>query len=405
MRLSLAFVVGWLGMGCSETAPAGKADPADTEGGGGAGATGAEGGAGTGGAPSEAVDAPGYQLGTDETRTLSELKRFSTKYREATDLGFNPVRPNELWVVLREFATGAPCTQSVPQGCTALESRIWLYPDAVAQPQTVKSKKDENAWHFMRRATSLAFGDDDTFATVGEYRTGNFDDDPVDYIGPTWWSSDPAIFAQPSGLNGSHLDMLHTSPFAMGVAFEEGSTYWVFNGDIGALDKYVFNEPHVPGGEDHSDGELYRYVTGSLERSEGIPSHMIFDGRDSSLYICDTGNSRIVKLDTTSGQEGADVETFDPIDIHVKMNNASLVEVVGPGTLEAPSGIELVGDVLFVTDNATSKIHAFSLEGDELAVFDTGLPEGTLSGIAMGPDDKLYFTDMLTGVVRRIDRD
>lgn len=398
MRLRATLLLsGWLS-GCSDSAT-GNDDPSDPVGGAGAGNPEGGGGAGIPGAE------PGYQLGTDENRSIGELKRAGSQDREATDLGFNPVRPNELWVVLREFASDAPCTESVPQGCPALESRIGLYEDAVSEPDSVKTRQDQNAWHFMRRATSIAFGEDDTFATVAEYRTGNYDDDPVDYIGPSWWSSDPEIFAKPSGLNGSHIDMLHASPFAMGVAFEVGTTYWVFNGDARSIDKYVFNDPHVPGGDDHSDGEIYRYVRGDIKRSEGIPSHMVFDARDKSLYICDTGNGRIAKLDTGSGVTGADFEMYDPLDVHVLMKDATLTDVVPPGKLEAPSGIELAGDALFITDNATSKIHAFDLEGNELAIFDTKLPPKTLSGIALGPDDKLYFTDMLTGLVRRIDRE
>lgn len=383
---------------CSSSDANSPSDPGPSGSGGGPN-NGDTGGA-AGGRPSSA---PVSQLGEEGSRKLVELKRAGSKDREATDLAFNPVRPKELWVVLREFASDAPCTEAVAQGCASLESTIALYENAVDEPDTVKTRKDDNAWHFMRRASSIAFADDDTFSTVGEYRTGNYDDDAVDYIGPTWWSSDPEVFAKPSGLNGSHLDMLHASPFAMGVAWESGTTYWVFNGDVGSIDKYVFNEPHVPGGEDHSDGEIYRYVRGDVEREPGVPSHMAFDSRDGSLFICDSGNARILRLDTKSGDEGGNLTVYDPIEVSLLMKDAELTEVIPAGTLEAPSGIELAGDVLFVTDNKTSKIHAFSLEGSELASFDTGLPEGTLSGIALGPDDKLYFTDMLTGKVRRID--
>jgi sugar lactone lactonase YvrE len=34
---------------------------------------------------------------------------------------------------------------------------------------------------------------------------------------------------------------------------------------------------------------------------------------------------------------------------------------------------------------------------------DTGLPAGSLSGMAFGPDKKLYFVDVLGGRVLRVD--
>jgi sugar lactone lactonase YvrE len=63
-----------------------------------------------------------------------------------------------------------------------------------------------------------------------------------------------------------------------------------------------------------------------------------------------------------------------------------------------------VDDVLYVTDNATSRIYSFDTSsGRLLKTLDTGLPAGSLAGIAMGPDAMLYITNLLTGGVHRVE--
>jgi sugar lactone lactonase YvrE len=224
-------------------------------------------------------------------------------------------------------------------------------------------------------------------------------------MGVTWWSSDPTIFAiQEPGQNGSHLDMLHATPFGMGVAHQSDALYWAFNGDAGAIDKYDFKSSHEPGGADHSDGEIYRYVLGQVARMPEVPSHPAFDSARKTLYIADTGNHRVVSLDTAAGSVASDqFEVFDPVQAHDYVELVGLVDVVPPGTLEAPSGIAWFADLLFVTDNATSRIHAFDPTGKLVRTLDTGLPPGTLAGVTVGPDKKMYFGDLLSAEVRRID--
>jgi len=56
-----------------------------------------------------------------------------------------------------------------------------------------------------------------------------------------------------------------------------------------------------------------------------------------------------------------------------------------------------------VTDNATSRIWWFELDGSPLGSLDTGLPVGSLSGIAVGPDGKLYLSDLLSGLAYRLE--
>ncbi|MEZ4221993.1 MAG: hypothetical protein R3B13_13755 [Polyangiaceae bacterium] len=331
----------------------------------------------------------------------------------ATDLDFNPVRPGELWVTMREFYDGTPCTSTVKQGCTALEGTVLIVNDAAGPAPTSVVKKDSNAWHFMRRPTSIAFGPGDTFATCGEARTGNFEDSPVDFMGPTWWSSSEAIFAKdhpvPPGEsftpNGSHLDMLHGTPHCMGIAHERDGVYWCFNGQIGALDRYDFKAPHPPGGSDHTDGELNRHLEGQFARVENVMSHVALDAQTGFLYVADTGHKRVAVVDINSGTVTGSVLVQDDFGVKNRVEGTQSWDFVPTGTLDAPSGIALGDGVVFVSDNATSRIVAFDItNGRELRRLHTGLPPGTLGGIALGPQDgKLYFVDMLSARVRRIE--
>jgi hypothetical protein len=323
----------------------------------------------------------------------------------ATALAFDPQRREELWVTLRHFPSDDPCTEAVSVGCANLIGRVALVREATSVTPTMTIKQDGNAWHFMRRPTAISFGDNGNLGTCGEARTDNYEDEADDYSGPVLWSSDPAIFgAKPkSGQNGTHLDMLHESPFCMGIAHELNNAYWVVNGQAGALDRYDFHAPHVIGGEDHSDGELRRYVTGELLRVPEIPSHLALDHARGELYVADTGHMRIARLAIDSGVPGGDVPALEEIPVHRQVDDATFTDVVRPGLLTLPSGIAFADDKLLVTDNASSKLWWFDRSGAVLGSVDTGLPAGALGGVALGPDGKVYLSDLKLGVAYRVE--
>jgi hypothetical protein len=322
--------------------------------------------------------------------------------RETTDVAFDTVAPDRLWVLMREFESPNPCTMQDPSGCASLEGRTAILDRPGTEETTVQVIKDPNAWHFMRRPTSIAFGRGESFATCHEHRTGNGTDDIFDYIGPSLWSSNLAIYGiQPPGLNGSHLDMLHNTPYCMGIAWERDNLYWLFNGNVGAIDKVDFQADHGPGHDDHSDGQYWRYVEGQLSRVPTVPSHLHVNGK--WLYIADTGNARVVRLDTTSGTQGGPFSPInDPLDTRHYIDGAVLEEIVPPGTLEQPSGLVTHDGVLFVSDYATSRIHAFDLEGNPLNSLQLDLPPGSVTGLEIGPDQRLVFVEKPTGNVFRI---
>ncbi len=169
--------------------------------------------------------------------------------------------------------------------------------------------------------------------------------------------------------------------------------------------KYDFAADNGIGNDEHGDGEAFQYITGQLKYAPGIPSHLAFRQADRSLFIADTGNGRIVRMDTTTGTRGQRLQSFEPMAAHYRMENAVAAELVSKTSalVEAPSGLELKNDLLYVSDNKNSRISVFTLSGERVNYLDTGLPPGSLAGMAFGPDEKLYVVDMVGNRVLRID--
>ena len=306
--------------------------------------------------------------------------------RQPTDLAFNPAKPTELWVVNRKD-----------------DSVVIIQNPGTPEAEAIR-RKDPAADHFMNKPPAIAFGAmteewGQTWGTCGDGDNGG-----NDFMGAALFSADPAVFAKPTpeGL-GSHLDMLHSTTFCRGIAHVEANVYWVFNSDKKSLDYYDFQKDHGPGKDDHSDGEIFRYALGKVLGVDGVPSHLFYSPDDLHLYVADTGNKRIAKLDTTSGTVGKSFQGAEPVVTRKHVDGAVLVDVVPPGTLEEPSGIELHNDLIYVTDRATSRFHVFDLTGKPVRHLDTGLPTGSLAGFTFGPDGKIYFVDYITSRVYRID--
>lgn len=342
----------------------------------------------------------GVEVGTGDhspsSVSLTEIAGAVRGLNRPTDLDFNPLRPDELWVV------------------NAGDDSVLIVFNASAASRTSERRQDGYALHFMAAPSSIAFGASattfgrqGTFATCQESRnTYGGAAAPNDFMGPSLWSSDLTIFARlnPNGL-GSHLDMLHASPLCMGITHDSNNVYWAFGGLSNSILKYDFGADNGIGNDDHSDGEAYQYITGQLKYAPGIPSHLFFRSEDQSLFIADTGNSRIVKMNTATGTRGQQLSSFEPMDAHYRMENAVLSEVVSKTSLlvQSPSGLEIKDELLYVSDNANSRISVFNLSGERVNYLDTGLPPGSLGGIAFGPDGRLYLVDMLGNRVLRVD--
>lgn len=332
--------------------------------------------------------------GSAASVTLTTIADADSGLRAPTDLDWNPMKPTELWVVNYK------------------DDSIVTISDAPTDARATVRRRDVAATHFMPNPTGIAFGANETtfgvpgtFAACGESRNERAQGTANDFMGPALWSSDPDIFAKkdPIGL-GSHLDMLHNTPLCMGIAHESANRYWVTGGYNKSIDLYDFKRDHDIGQDDHSDGESYQYARGELGYVAKVPSHLVYKADTQMVYVADTGNKRVLSLDAKTGTEAGRVRAKEKMAVSVEMDGAVLKDVVPASFgLQEPSGIELDGEILYVSDHATSKIHAFSLDGKELRKLDTGLPAGSLSGLSIGPDGKMYLVDMLDNRVLRID--
>lgn len=337
---------------------------------------------------------PGSEIGSGDgsaaSVTFTEIHKTQGDKVEPVDLDFDPQRPGDLWVV--------------GYGDNSVHVGRGLDGDSPKWTRFV----DPAARHFMHKPPAIAMGDNGFWGTCGDNDNvqNNPDRIPNYFMGPALFTTDLTIFAKrtPGGL-GSHYDMLHSSPFCRGIAHVEDNWYWVFNAHDKALDKYNFAEDHGPGNDDHSDGEIYRYAVGQVAGADdGTPSHIFYDPADKFLYVADTGNKRIVRLDTTTGTEG-DVlpRPNEPAVARRFMDGTNVEEVVPAGVLEKPSGLEVKGELIYVTDAATSTFHVFDKTGAELRKLETDLPPGSLAGFTFGFDGKIWFTDKVGGRVFRID--
>tara|TARA_R110002096_G_scaffold433887_2_gene653769 strand:+ start:77476 stop:78597 length:1122 start_codon:yes stop_codon:yes gene_type:complete len=330
---------------------------------------------------------------TPSSVTFTVIATAEDGLNQPRDLAFNPLRPNELWVVNYEDDSTLTIT------------------DAPSDNRSYEKRIDGYALHFMEQVTAIDFGQDETtfgipgtFGTCGESRnTYNGQAPGNDFTGPSLWSSDMSVYAaqNPTGL-GSHLDMLHNTPLCMGIVHEDANRYWTIGGSHLSIDLYDFELDDGIGNDDHSDGKTWRYAEGQISYTEGVANHLELDHASGMLYIADPGNARVARMDTTAGTEGAVRPSFET---QVQVMEGVVVEdfVKDPEFVRAPSGLALTNEQLFVSDYGTGYLLAFDLEGELLNYLDTGLGEGTLSGITFGPDGKLYFVDMVGNRVLRVD--
>lgn len=306
------------------------------------------------------------------------------------DLDFHPnsSRKDELWILNEGIENTGSSTVTIS--------------NAGQTSQTIDRRIDGNAWHFMSLSTAIAFSpENENFGTSpGVYDANHNGGAP--FTGPALWSSDMSIYARPSGGNGSHLDMLHESPYCMGIAHEKDNIFWVFDGDASQIVKYDFKSDHGPGNANHDDGEVDRYIGISVTRKIGVPSHMVIDKSTGWLYIADTGGKRILRMKINSGTKKRDLPLlYETLASRREMENPEW-EIFATDNLVDPSGIEVIGNRLFVSDNSTNEIIAYRLDTkEELARIQTTAT--SIKGIKVGPNNKLWYVDYSSNNVVRVD--
>ena len=274
--------------------------------------------------------------------------------------------------------------------------------------QSSEYRKDSYSRHFMHTASSLAFDNQGFFANTLECQDANNNSNGF-FSGPTLWDSDLSIYAvmnQDGPLLGSHLDMIHQSPFSMGIEYAgSGNIYWVFDGYHSSIVRYDFATPHEIGGHDHSDGKVWRYDEVDIAREEGIPSHMILDDDSGFLYIADTGNQRILKFNVNSGNYSYDLTPYgESLAEYFMMENADW-EIYINQDLEKPSGIDIYNDRLIVSDYSSGKIIFYDISINppiELGRIDTG-NQNNIMGIKIDSNQKIWYVNYHHNNVIRID--
>lgn len=304
-----------------------------------------------------------------------------------TDLDFFPILgKNELWVVNER-------TESVGG------STLTIY-DAGTPDQSFLPRADGNSWHFMSLPTGIAFSDNFNFATSTGIKDANHSGGT--FTGPALWSSDPTVYAQPSGGNGSHLDMLHGSPYCMGIASETDNVFWVFDGWNETIVRYDFQADHGPGNDDHADGLVRRYMEIEVKRDGNVPSHLVIDKPSGWLYAVDIGNNRVIRLDIHSGEVMNSLPLInEPLAEHSQMGNVTWEVIID--SLDRPCGIEVIGNRLLVGEYTSGEIVVYDIDNNfvELGRIATGEPG--LTGLKIGPDGSIWYTNRIENTLTRLE--
>ena len=326
-------------------------------------------------------------LGNGDPSRISIDVVLDRKLDVPRDLGFHPKREGELWIVNQGF-----------------EGAVIIRDLGTEDEKTPKYDDDISGPHFFAKPAGIAFGDNGMMATIHDTdeKTQGENGTPPDFMGPTLWTTNLKDF---DGGDMGHTDMLHNTPLGMGIAWEKDNVYWVFDGYHRSVTRYDFQEDHGLGGTDHTDGIIARYIEGEVKRSkDGTPSHLWFDHATDELYVVDTGNNRVIVLDTRTGERGAPLSpNYDGCEMY-SMDGADyrvFVEGADHGMVK-PSGIDVQGDLVYVSDAGSPAVYAFSKSTGELVDF-AEIPHD-INGIAFDPAGDLYFVDPVANAVLRINR-
>jgi len=337
---------------------------------------------------------PSY-TSVNSTFVYEVIVNSSNQIDQPRDLDFHP--NGDLWVI----NTGLEDSGPNPGGSTVKITN----PGMVSQSSLWE--QDGNAWHFMSLPSAISFSNNGNFATSTSVLDANHGGNQ--FTGPTLWSSDPLIYAKYAGpgTNGSHLDMLHASPYSMGITSEKDNVFWVYDDYSNDIVRYDFAEDHGPGNSDHDDGELIRYQGMGLSAiNHDIVNHLVLDGDQQWLYFVDGGNQRILRLDITTGTAIQAPSSFllqETLASYQKMTGFSWEEVVITGLVQ-PAGIDIIDDKLVVTDHFNGDIVFYdvnTIPAMEIGRIQTNEPG--IMGAVIGPNGKLWYANATLNKVVKIE--
>ena len=321
---------------------------------------------------------PSY-TSVNNTFTYDVIVNSSNQIDQPRDLDFHP--NGDLWITNTGTENSGGSTVKVTNPSMTSQNSLW--------------EQDGNAWHFMSLPSGIAFSNNGNFATstsvLDANHGGNY------FTGPTLWSSDPLIYAKPSGGNGSHLDMLHASPYSMGIASEKDNIFWVYDDYSNDIVRYDFAEDHGPGNSDHDDGELIRYQGMGLSAiNNDIVNHLVLDANKKWLYFVDGGNKRVLRLDITTGTAIPAPSSFlqqETLASYQKMTGFAWEEVVITGLVQ-PAGVDIIDNMLVVTDHSNGDIVFYDVSViPTLEIGRIQTNEPGIMGAVIGPNGKLWYAN------------
>ncbi len=315
------------------------------------------------------------------TTNIEQIANASNSVITPTDLDFHPfLSKNQLWVLNKR-------TESIGGSTVIIDNAGELNQSSI-------SKSDGNAWHFMSLPTGIAFSTNGNFATSsGVFDANHNGGDP--FTGPALWSSDLSIYAEPSGGNGSHLDMLHVSPYSQGIASEKDNVFWVFDGYGNDIVRYDFVDDHGPGNSFHGDGIIHRYNDFSVAKDPNnkVVSHLVVD--DGWVYVVDYGNQRVFRIELNTGNLGG-TPSFGPFEnvAEYKYVTGYNVEIMVDAGLVEPAGIDVVENRMIVSDYSTGEIIIYDISvSPALELSRIGTLAQGIMGIKIGPDGRIWYVD------------
>ena len=330
------------------------------------------------------------------TPTFSVIASAANAVSQPTDLDFHPqLTQKQLWVINKGTENTGGSTVTIN--------------NTGESNQTTELLQDGNAWHFMSIPTGIAFSDNGNFTTSPGVFDANHSGTSSAFTGPTLWSSDPAIYAQPSGGNGSHIDMLHESPNSQGVCWEKDNAFWLFDGFNSDIVRYDFVNDHNAGNSDHSDAIVHRYSdTPVLRDASGTVSHLELDDAKTWLYVVDNGHQRVFRMNITTGVFSAALPAYGPHEIMAEYltKTGYVWENVVSSGLQDPAGIALSGNRMVITDHHTNEIILYDISSVPATELRRIATDGQgLMGITIGPDGLLYYVENTGNKVVRLNPD
>ena len=337
---------------------------------------------------------PNYIDGyVNTTVTIDQVANSSNQINSPTDLDFHPVLTNnELWVINKDNETSGGSTVTIYDAGDAGQTSLW--------------KRDGNAWHFMSLPTGIAFSQNGNWANSPGVFDANHNGGAA-FTGPALWSSDMSIYAEPSGGNGSHLDMLHVSPNSQGIAAEVDNVFWVFDGYTDDIVRYDFVEDHGPGNSYHGDAIIRRYSDDVvfMDPSEEAVSHLVLDDAQQWLYVVDNGNQRVIRIDITTGSNIGGAPNYpgnEPVAEYSEYTGYTQENVVTG--LSRPAGIDVIDNRMIVSEYQSGEIIIYDIStmpAIELERISTGL--NSVQGIKIGPSGRIWFVDQNSNGVYKLE--